>query len=595
MSDSKAVAAQHKAAGNAAFTAGQFDRAIDEFTKAIEADPTDHIFYSNRSGAYASKKDYDNALADADKCIELKPDFTKGYGRKGTALYGMEQYDEAVDAYKTGLEKDPNNKSLQDGLAEVERIKQRRNSGGPPGGNPMAKMFGPDMFTKLAADPTTARLLATDPGFRAKMQKLQSNPNDMNMMLSDPQVMSALGVLLGIGGNSFKTVDPNNPGDMADAMEMEQKEEEEERERSKAEAKRRAEEQQRKAAEEEAERQRQAAEQMSPEEKEQLQRKQQAVQEKEQGNTFYKQRQFDQALQHYNKAVELDPNNITYLNNIAAVQYEQKDYDAVVATTQKAIDISRESSTAGDYKAKARAYERMGNAYNQQQKYTEAIDAYERSLLEENNEKIRTTLKRITQLKKQKDEESYINPELSEKHKSAGNELYKQQNWKEAIAEYTEAIKRDPTNSRAYSNRANAYAKLMDFSRALEDSDMALKYDSKFVKPYIRKGNIYHFMKQHHKALECWDKGLALEPDNAELLDGRRKSMMAVNSGDVDEASSARAAQDPEIQKILRDPTMNRVLADLQSDPTSAQRFMQDPAISKNLEKLIAAGIIRTK
>ena len=70
---------------------------------------------------------------------------------------------------------------------------------------------------------------------------------------------------------------------------------------------------------------------------------------------------------------------------------------------------------------------------------------------------------------------------------------------------------------------------------------------------------------------------------------------MAINSGNVDEASAARAAQDPEIQAILRNPTMNRVLADLQSDPASAERFMKDPSIRSNLEKLIAAGIIRTK
>ena len=43
----------------------------------------------------------------------------------------------------------------------------------------------------------------------------------------------------------------------------------------------------------------------------------QARKEKELGNEAYKKKEFERALVHYNKAVELDPTDITYLNNIA--------------------------------------------------------------------------------------------------------------------------------------------------------------------------------------------------------------------------------------------------------------------------------------
>ena len=45
----KQQAAKFKAAGNNAFSAGRYYAATAEFTKAIECDPYDHIFYSNRS------------------------------------------------------------------------------------------------------------------------------------------------------------------------------------------------------------------------------------------------------------------------------------------------------------------------------------------------------------------------------------------------------------------------------------------------------------------------------------------------------------------------------------------------------------------
>ncbi|KAI5303054.1 Hsp90 cochaperone [Ascosphaera atra] len=78
-----------KAEGNKAFAAKDFDTAVAKFTQAIELDPTNHVLYSNRSGAYASQKDFYSALRDAEKTIELKPDWPKGWGRKGAACHGV--------------------------------------------------------------------------------------------------------------------------------------------------------------------------------------------------------------------------------------------------------------------------------------------------------------------------------------------------------------------------------------------------------------------------------------------------------------------------------------------------------------------------
>lgn len=60
----------------------------EKFSAAIELDPTNHVLYSNRSGAYASLKNFDKAFEDAEKTTEIKPDWAKGWGRKGTALHG---------------------------------------------------------------------------------------------------------------------------------------------------------------------------------------------------------------------------------------------------------------------------------------------------------------------------------------------------------------------------------------------------------------------------------------------------------------------------------------------------------------------------
>ena len=61
----------------------------EKFTQAIAVEPANHVLYSNRSGAYASLKDFAHALEDANKVTGIKPDWAKGWGRKGTALHGQ--------------------------------------------------------------------------------------------------------------------------------------------------------------------------------------------------------------------------------------------------------------------------------------------------------------------------------------------------------------------------------------------------------------------------------------------------------------------------------------------------------------------------
>lgn len=78
------------------------------------------MLFSNRSAAYAKANNYDLSLKDAEKAIELKPEWGKAFSRKGTALAYLGRLDEAIETYEKGLQLDPNNQQLKDGLSEVQ-------------------------------------------------------------------------------------------------------------------------------------------------------------------------------------------------------------------------------------------------------------------------------------------------------------------------------------------------------------------------------------------------------------------------------------------------------------------------------------------
>lgn len=609
-SSNSAAAAAAKDRGNAAFKAGDFEKAAEEFSAAIALDPSDHIFYSNRSGAYASLKKYDLALTDAEKCVELKKDFAKGYGRKGTALYGLGKFDAAKGAYQEGLKLDANNAQLKDGLEEASKAAiEARNkpkpaaAGFPGGADPFATMFGPEMWTKLTLDPTTKPLL-DDPSVVQKLKLLQSNPKLVSTMLGDPAISKCFGVLLGIGANfgvgkpgTTKPGEPAEYDDDDDDVDAMHEESTAPKSSSSSSSSSTSSSSSSSSHDNEAAKKKAAAESeskpLSDEEKSKLASKKEAEAEKSKGNDAYKERKFDTAIAHYSKASELDSNNMVYLNNLSAVYYELKEYDKCIDVAKKAYEIGTEFHAS--FKDKARAWERVGNAYLAQKKLTEAIEAYGKSLMEEGNDKVRQAQKRCEELKRKQEEEAYHDKDKSEEHKQKGNTLYQAGQYADAIKEYSEALRRDPSNYKVYSNRANCYSKMMDWGRALEDCDKCLKIDPKFVKALIRKAKIYKFLKQFHKALDVIKEAMDIEPNNAEALDVRREVIMGINTSEGDPERAKRAMEDPEIQSILRDPTMNKVLSDMQNDPQTIQAAMRDKDIRAKIEKLIAAGILQTK
>lgn len=117
---SKQAAEKFKAQGNACFKNKDYRGAIGFYGQAIDKDPTNHTFYSNRSACYMALDDYENAAEDGRSCIQANKNFIKGYFRLATALEKLERHTEVTDTLKMGLAIEPQNKDL---LSMENRIK----------------------------------------------------------------------------------------------------------------------------------------------------------------------------------------------------------------------------------------------------------------------------------------------------------------------------------------------------------------------------------------------------------------------------------------------------------------------------------------
>ncbi|KAG1888660.1 hypothetical protein F4604DRAFT_1950522 [Suillus subluteus] len=93
------------ASGDIALTAGNYDRAIELYSAAIDLDFATDTIFANRSKARSRKMLWYDALLNAEKVIELSPSSYFGYQSKHVALHGAHRYDEAIELFKIMLSK----------------------------------------------------------------------------------------------------------------------------------------------------------------------------------------------------------------------------------------------------------------------------------------------------------------------------------------------------------------------------------------------------------------------------------------------------------------------------------------------------------
>ncbi|XP_047067799.1 hsp70-Hsp90 organizing protein-like [Lolium rigidum] len=576
------MADEAKAKGNAAFAAGRFEEAAGHFGAAIALAPDNHVLYSNRSAAYASLGRFTDALADAERTVALRPDWAKGYSRLGAARLGLADAAGAVEAYEKGLALDPSNAALTDGLAQARLALPRAR-----GGDAIGKVFqGPDLWTKIAADPAT-RAYLDQPDFTQMLREVQRDPGSLNSYLSDPRMVQVLSLLLNIrfqnqNGNEAPEPAPSPPAQSTPPTPPSPTQQPENKPR-----------------EPEPE-----PVEMTDEEKERKEKKAAAHKEKEAGNAAYKKKDFETAIQHYTKAMELDDQDISYLTNRAAVYLEMGQYDECIKDCDVAVERGRE--LRADFKMISRALTRKGTALAKLAKsskdYDVAIETFQKALTEHRNP---DTLKRLNdaeRAKKELEQQEYYDPKLADEEREKGNEFFKQQKYPEAVKHYTEALRRNPKDPKVYSNRAACYTKLGAMPEGLKDAEKCIELDPAFSKGYTRKGAIQFFMKEYDKAMETYQEGLKHDPSNQELLDGVKRCIQQINKANRGELTpeelkerQGKAMQDPEIQNILTDPVMRQVLIDLQENPRSSQEHLKNPGVKQKIQKLVNAGIVQMK
>lgn len=430
------------------------------------------------------------------------------------------------------------------------------------------------MMAQMAMDPRMRSYL-NDPDIMAKIKLVQSNPNLLPTIMQDPKMMEMLGMMMGQDPDASEdsspapapTPAPAPAPSPAPAPEPEPMEED--------------------------------WSNLSPEERKKKETEKAAKEKKDEGNALYKKKEFEKALAAYDEAIEIDPTNMTFLSNKAAVYFTQKKYDECIEMCMKAVEVGKENKAP--FEDRGKALTRCAKAYQKKGDLEKAIEMCNSAQLENYSKETQRLLKTYELDKKKRDTLAYQDDEKAEEAKQRGNEHFRAKEWPQAVSAYEEAVKRAPKNAAIRNNLSAALCKIMDFNGAKREIEKAIELDPKYVKAWARKGDIEVVMKEFHKAMDSYKAGLEIEPDNSTCKEGLRKVQAQIAYGrqnmteEQKKEQAAHAMADPEIQAILTDPVVQQTLRDFGENPNAAQQAMSDPGMRAKIEKLIAAGVIETR
>ncbi len=111
------------------------------------------------------------------------------------------------------------------------------------------------------------------------------------------------------------------------------------------------------------------------------------------------------------------------------------------------------------------------------------------------------------------------NPE--EPYYENGMRLMQEQQYPEAIAAFSDAIRAEPDYTEAYFNRGTAYMAVGEAEKAFADYERTLEIDRNYYPAMVNLGNYYAEKGEYEKALQYFDRTIEIDPEYSAVYHNR--------------------------------------------------------------------------
>ena len=211
-----------------------------------------------------------------------------------------------------------------------------------------------------------------------------------------------------------------------------------------------------------------------------------------------KQNEYKSAIDHYTKAIELNPEYTEAYCSRGIVHFIRDEFPKAIQDYNQAIELNPEYAEA--YYSRGKAYYHKGDIHESDidkaiQDYTQAIK---------------------------------LNPKYAEAYYSRGIVHFIRDEFPKAIQDYNQAIELNPEYTEAYYSRGKVYLNIEEIPEAIQDYNQAIELNPEYTEAYYSRGKAYYHKGDIHesdidKAIQDYTQAIKLNPKYAEAYYSRGK------------------------------------------------------------------------
>ena len=243
------------------------------------------------------------------------------------------------------------------------------------------------------------------------------------------------------------------------------------------------------------------------------------------GDLLVSAERYNDALDSYQKAVELDQGNASTFAGQGAALANLNCYEEALESCQKAIDLDPEY---------VNAWVNRGHTLNNLGRYEEALKSCEKALdlAPESVDAWRNRGVVLGNLERQEEAlESWqkaldLAPEYVDAWVNRGNTLNNLESYEEALESYQKALDLDPKSVNAWVNRGGVLGTLRRYEEALESYQKALNLAPESVDAWRNRGNTLYNLERYEEALESSKKVIDLDPKSVTAWANRGTALL---------------------------------------------------------------------
>jgi tetratricopeptide (TPR) repeat protein len=248
------------------------------------------------------------------------------------------------------------------------------------------------------------------------------------------------------------------------------------------------------------------------------------------GKEYYANKQYANAVQAFNHAIELNPNNVTLYNERGMAKRTLGMLNEAMKDFNQALTINPKDAIASYHL----------NSVIKESNLVEALKIHDRAL-ELNPDsvddymsrgKLKYELGHFSEAVKDFDRAIKCNPNLASAYSICGRAKEALGQRLEAIQYYDRALDINPQSVADYINRGIVKKATGQLSQAEKDFDFALQLDPKYAGTYINRGNLKLMLGKFGEAFQDFDNALKLDPSSVLAYMGYEAAKKELNNID---------------------------------------------------------------